>query len=71
MAKTRQTPRFTAVVLDAPKPMPMTKAAFLERMSEEFDHFTAERPRLQTNWYQSLREFANMKFDEAYNKEMK
>ncbi len=71
MAKTRETPRHEPISLGTKvQPMPMTQEAFRKQV-EEFWLWTASRPRLSTNWWQSMREFANMKFNEAYDKEMK
>ena len=58
MAKTRDEPRHVPVLLKKGTPMPMTKEAFM-RQVEEFWDWTASRPRLSVNWWQSLSAFAS------------
>ena len=72
MAKTRETPRHDETRdTKAKKPWPqMTREQFVKE-AEAFFYWTGERTRSEVSWWQSLREYANVNFDKAYEEATK
>jgi hypothetical protein len=72
MAKVRMTPRHEPTVARTKaEPEKLTPEQFEEELKDFFEGFCGPRPRNRVLWYQSLMQYANMRFHENYDKEMK
>ena len=71
MAKTRKIARHEPNPKEEKNPWPELTVLEMEARTFEFFKWTASRTRSEVSWWQSLREFSNMKFNEAYDRATK